>query len=128
MPNKQLALVALLSFVAALTVLSLISITSMPDLGTNNDDKIYHAIAYFIFTILTYNYFYSIKIKYKMLLSFSIPVIYGIIIEFLQSVVSSTRISDFYDAVANFTGVVIALILIKFIVNLKLNKNNHLHF
>ncbi|MGR7812468.1 VanZ family protein [Lacinutrix undariae] len=128
MPNKQLALVALLSFVAALTVLSLISITSMPEIGTNNDDKIYHATAYFIFTILTYNYFYSIKIKYKMLLSFCIPVIYGIIIEFLQSVVSSTRISDFYDAVANFIGVVIALILIKFIVNLKLNKNNHLHF
>jgi len=127
-PNKQLALVALIGFVAALTVLSLINITSVPDLGTANDDKIYHVIAYFIFTMLTYNYFYSTTVKYKMLLVFCIPVIYGIIIEFLQGVVSSVRISDFYDVIANFSGVVIALILIKFIVNLKLNKNNHLHF
>lgn len=42
--------------------------------------------------------------------------IYGIIIEMLQECFTSSRNGDFYDVMANLTGIICALMLNKFII------------
>jgi VanZ family protein len=42
--------------------------------------------------------------------------VYGIIIEVLQESFTSSRKGDFYDVMANLTGIICALMLNKFVV------------
>jgi VanZ family protein len=118
--HKKLALALLIIYVLLLTILSLISIGGVPRLGSSIDDKIYHFIAYTIFTILCFNLLNTPQVKYKISISVVIAIIYGIIIEVLQSVISNSRTSDFYDVVANSLGVVFGVIVIGFFRNRKL--------
>lgn len=58
----------------------------------------------------------KIEIKNKdYLLIIAIAVCYGIIIEVLQGVLTETRKPDFNDVLANSTGVVVAVLLNKYV-------------
>lgn len=99
-------------YVLALTFLSLVSLSDVPSLGFDFDDKIYHSLAYFILTLVLFNYFNAIKKKNALVISVTIAIVYGIIVELLQYTLTTWRTFDIYDAIANTLGAIIASVLI----------------
>lgn len=110
---KKWALLLVILYVLALTIASLMSLSGMPSLGLVFEDKIFHSLAYFIFTILLFNYFSSVQIKHALSISALIAIVYGIIIELLQYTLTTYRMFDVYDAIANTLGAIIAIVLIR---------------
>ncbi|QSS96148.1 VanZ family protein [Psychroflexus sp. ALD_RP9] len=89
--------------------------SNIPSIGTENSDKVYHAIAYFILST-AWNLFYlnSAKehTKIKFILSICISIIlFGIVIEFLQELITSYRTFDVNDMFANSIGCISAAIV-----------------
>ncbi|MBR9846205.1 MAG: hypothetical protein GYB35_08920 [Algicola sp.] len=109
---KRWSLPILIIYVVALTSGSLGNVSSIPKLGSSFDDKIYHFLAYAILTVLLYSYLTLLSVKHKIVLSASIAVIYGIIIEGLQSVLTDFRTPDYLDVLANTIGVVFATVML----------------
>ena len=120
---KKWALPLVIVYALALTIGSLIHLGNIPDLGFDFDDKIYHFVAYFIFTFLVYNYGVSKEITNSIGKSAILVIVYGIIIEVLQSILTSYRTFDFYDAIANALGVILAVVVLMYIDKLKLKIN-----
>ena len=120
---KQYALPLVLLYVIILTVLSLVNISGVPSLGSSFDDKIYHSLAYFILTLLCYNYLRITRITHKILITACTTIVYGIIIEALQGKLSDSRISDFYDVIANIVGIIIGLIVLVYYLKTKVKMN-----
>ena len=120
---KKWALPLVIVYALALTIGSLIHLGNIPDLGSDFDDKIYHFVAYFIFTFLIYNYGVSKEITNSIGKSAILVIVYGIIIEVLQSILTSYRTFDFYDAIANALGVILAVVVLIYIDKLKLKIN-----
>lgn len=77
-------------------------------------DKIYHAIAYFTLALTWLLSFPNSRKKntIKNVIAFSC-VIYGIIIEVLQTTLTTYRTASLLDVVANAVGVFVALIIFK---------------
>ena len=117
---KRWSLAILLIYVSALSVASLSHIGGVPDLGSNFDDKIYHGVAYAILTLLLYNYLQTLKLKHKILLAVVIAVIYGIIVEGLQAILTDYRTPDYLDVLANTSGALFAILLLGIKKSLKL--------
>lgn len=85
----------------------------MPKVDLPGNDKTIHFLFYFVLTLLWY---VALERKYKnRLLKFLIvgpSIIYGIIIEILQGVLTQNRQADVYDALANSAGAFLALLVI----------------
>lgn len=96
------------------------SLGRLPSLGTSFDDKIMHSGAYFIFTLLIFNYCNSLKVKSALFYAFIIATTYGFLMELLQKLLTSERQYDLYDALANSFGAVIAVLFVIFLRKLKL--------
>lgn len=99
------------------------NLKDVPSTGISNEDKVFHVLAYFLFALLTYNGLKNMSINKAILISLVFVTTYGIIIEVLQYVLTSHRSFDLYDALANFTGAILASILLKIRQNRKLNLN-----
>ncbi|WP_237587349.1 VanZ family protein [Polaribacter sargassicola] len=85
-----------------------------------NSDKVYHLIAYFSLSISWLFSFYKKK-SIKLLIIISC-VIYGIIIEVLQSILTEYRTGDYKDILANTLGIVLGLLIFNLIIKkIKLN-------
>lgn len=110
---KKYALPLLLLYVLAITVLSLISIGNLPGGAPEFSDKILHAGAYGVFTVLFHNYLTRRKGLKHQILVLAIPMCYGTLIEFLQYFLNSERTFDPWDIVANGVGIVIAVVIIR---------------
>ena len=54
--------------------------------------------------------------------------IYGIIIEVLQTKLTMNRMGEFHDVLANVLGIVLGILLFRFIRKLELNYNKGLFF
>jgi VanZ family protein len=74
-----------------------------------NIDKAYHSIAYFVLGITWLSTYY--KKPEKKYLIVICCIIFGIIIEVLQSMLTSYRTGDYVDAIANSCGVLLALFI-----------------
>ena len=98
-----------------ITILSLVSFKTNVIVAVENTDKLVHFSFYFILTLL---FLRSLKkeLKYKYLIVMSFSFVYGIIIEVLQENFTSGRKGDFYDVLANLTGIVCAVMLNKFVI------------
>ncbi len=110
---KKWALPLAVTYALALTIASFINLKDVPSIGISNGDKVFHLLAYFMFALLVYNYLRKLQISNILLLSVTLVTTYGIIIEVLQYVLTTHRSFDLYDALANFTGAVLASILLK---------------
>ena len=128
--NSYLGLAVLFS--VFLTVISLkesegLTIESIPYL-----DKIFHLFAYMVLTLLWSKYFVHLFSNTKMAVTLTILAlfltVYGIIIEVLQSKLTVTRVFDTYDIVANFLGIVIGILIFKYMKMHKLKSNKGLFF
>jgi len=102
--------------IAATLFLAVLSLSAIPklNLGLNikSGDKYLHFIAYFGLTLLWY---FALKDRInKKVFKFFVPltlIIYGIILEGLQSGLTTYRTGDIYDAIANASGVIVAVLV-----------------
>ncbi len=113
--KDKLVLIAIVITVAILGL----SLVKMPDTGVSveNIDKAYHSFAYFILTITWLLSFYKHPQK-KYLITISC-IIFGIIIEILQNVLTNYRTGEILDVFANSLGSLLAL----FVFSMILKKN-----
>jgi len=123
---KRWALPIVLLYGLALTVGSLAKTGGMPELGSSYDDKIYHTLAYTIFTILVYNGLRFKSRKSRIFTAVALVIAYGIIIELLQYLFTSYRTLDGYDILANAMGALLAMSMLLVRREMKLKKNAEL--
>ena len=116
-------------FTVIITVASMIA-NPAPPVNIDNVDKIYHATAYFIMAILWYIFFYSRFLGRQSLLSYglktmlknwsrtialgasALSLIIGVLIELGQEFISVNRTMDIMDVLANFAGIIIAMLFL----------------
>lgn len=109
---------------AILLLLSLVKIGPViPRLGSDFDDKLYHAIAYIIMGFVWGVYLLHQSKRNYILISFLIGALFGIIIELLQVTLTSYRSFDFFDIIANILGLCLGLILVSILKNSIINLN-----
>jgi len=98
------------AIVITITIICL-SLLKIPNTGikVNNIDKAYHSIAYFVLALTWLLSFYK-KPKKKYIIVISC-IIFGIIIEVLQSTLTVYRTGDYKDVIANSLGVLLALLI-----------------
>ena len=115
MPNTNKLLFLALAWTLLITLLSLVTIgkigASIPIAGK---DKVAHFVFYFVFVLVWFYYFKSKNPEatiYFQLIVFAIA--YGILMEICQSVFTTQRIADVYDALANTAGAIAAFFYLK---------------
>lgn len=106
--NAYLIAVSITIFI---TYLSLDSFSEI-NITIDNSDKFFHSLAYFV---LTMSWFYAVEkshsiLRYKIVVAFFV-FFFGILIEVLQSSLTTYRTADYYDILANSFGILIAMVL-----------------
>lgn len=98
---------------ATIAVLCLVSFSKMPSIGISGADKYVHATLHFFFVVLWFLALHQKqKLKKTLLEVLSYSLAFGILIEFLQEVLTTTRAADFFDVVANATGAIVAVLVL----------------
>ena len=98
-----------ISTIIGIAVLSLAKIEGVES-SVFNYDKLLHAFAY---CTLSFLWLCAINNSRRTILICTVGVIYGIVIELLQMLLTNDRSGDVYDALANTTGVLIGYFLYK---------------
>ena len=120
--KKLLERNALIIAIAVTVAIAILSLSAVPklnlELGIKSGDKYLHFIAYFV---LSSSWYFALKDKisgkvFKIFVPLGL-ILYGIILEGLQSGLTTYRTGDMYDAIANTAGVIAALILFNRIIN-----------
>ncbi len=113
--HKSLLFIAFV-YTSIITFGSLVNPTTLPKIDANLSDKTIHIIGYFFLTVLWafYGFFKFRDVDFKkLLISISVlTLVYGMIIEVLQSELTKNRQADIYDIYANGVGIIIAAILL----------------
>ena len=119
--KKLLERNALIIAIVATVFLAILSLSAVPKLnlglGIKAGDKYLHFIAYFGLSLMWY-FALKERINEKIFKIF-VPlglIFYGIILEGLQSGITTYRTGDIYDALANAAGVIVGLIIFKRII------------
>ena len=84
----------------------------------SQSDKLLHALAYFVFTVLwflSFKFTFSWNRKKSVVSTFMLAVSFGILIEILQEQLTNYRQADVLDVVANIIGTVLAILTLKLI-------------
>jgi VanZ family protein len=120
MPKRIKKLLERNAFVIAISTTILVAYLSLSSSGVGitlpykNIDKVFHFTAYFVLTTTWLFAFRDKNVKFKIALALTL---YGIILEFAQEWFTDNRTKDVYDALANTFGIIIAIILFKYIYN-----------
>lgn len=99
--------------------------SDVPDLGISFADKIFHFGAYGMMTVLWFNYFSNLDMTTKVesiIIAVIIAVIFGMIIEILQGLITTSRQADFNDVIANNAGIIISALVLWFLPNKDVKK------
>lgn len=113
------------SFLVALVILYLSLANShtfdkVPAFNIPHFDKMVHFAMYFGLTLMIIiESRKSIRGLRHLLTICLIPLFFGILIEIMQYSLTSTRSANFYDGVADFTGILVAVMIFYFIKPLK---------
>ncbi len=103
---KRNSLLLAVGITIVIAMLSLIRVGELPVPKISNIDKLEHAFAYLVLTFL---WLLALgKTKTARLLIVVICIIYGIIIEILQGLLTSYRFAELLDVVANTLGILLA--------------------
>lgn len=99
-------------FTISITIGSLVKSDFIVVKSISVSDKIYHLIAYFLL-MLSWLYVFCKKEKFQKNVKYVILgcIIFGIIIEILQGVITSYRTASYLDIVANTIGVLLAVLI-----------------
>ena len=94
----------------------LIKSSDVPQVSIPNLDKVVHAFFHFVFTSLWFLVFkkqFSVgSISKALVISFIVSLFFGISIEILQELFTTTRHADVFDVLANVSGATLAVIVI----------------
>jgi len=124
---KQLFFWIALFWTLAIAFFCLIKASNIPDVTMSipNLDKIVHAFFHFSFTILWFLFFQkqykeanSIKL---LIITVLLSISFGIAIEIIQELFTTTRKADAFDVLANFSGAILASILLLYLNKQKSN-------
>lgn len=113
--HKKIALAISLIYSGLLLAVCLINLNDFPKVAVEKGDKIFHFLAYLVFTFLWYNTFsklFSAKFWKVIFITIVFSIAFGIIIELLQGSLTTFRTADYHDVIANSLGVMMAGILI----------------
>jgi VanZ family protein len=111
--RKEIVLIVTLLYIIVLTILSFVSLGSSSVMDINYGDKVFHFGAHAVFVILTYCTFYKCKYKKALVFAGLSSLIYGIIIEVLQGTLTMNREFDIFDIIANCSGMLITVVIIR---------------
>jgi VanZ family protein len=79
-------------------------------------DKFIHVVFHFVFTLLWFLYvrkkFYSSNKNRLVLGSFLFSFLFGIVIEIMQEMLTTTRSADVFDILANFFGAFLSAVTV----------------
>ena len=115
--HKKVRLLAALGYSIALGTVSLITLKDLPNVGFSFADKIFHFLAYSLFTVLWYLAFsdtFSLKKTKSIIYAVVLAILFGTVIEVLQDTMTVSRALDVYDVFANALGAIVAAIIIWF--------------
>ena len=130
--RKNLYLFLGILFIGILTFLSLKETISFTSNFFSFTDKILHFGAYVLLTFLWGRYLMLLKPTYSLKKVLSIVsiflILYGIIVEVLQTELTKNRVGEIEDVVANVVGIIFGAIVFRYIINWKLNYNKGLFF
>lgn len=125
--RKQLFLVSAILITCFITFISLKETNELPSISLVNIDKIFHIFAYVVLTVLwaISFYFYLPQMHFWKLLATVVFVLlcYGIIIEALQSRITTTRLFELNDLLANLIGIFLGSAIYRYLVVPKLKNN-----
>lgn len=76
-------------------------------------DKIIHFVAYFLLSFLFYLMLKTYNTRQTLNVAVIMSLIFGIVLELLQMTMTSGRMFDPYDLIANTLGVLVAVLVIK---------------
>jgi VanZ family protein len=106
---------AALFWTFSILLLCLEPASDLPKIEINHVDKLAHFSFHFIFIILWYMYFISTSkiINYKTpLILFFVSLVFGIVIEWSQQVLTTSRKGDVLDVISNISGAFTALVIL----------------
>lgn len=115
---KKNVFIVTIFYSLALATVCLMQLNKLPETGISFADKIFHALSYGVLMVLWFNtlvFQFKISINKAILYAAIISIIFGIIIEVLQGVFTTTRKADMFDVIANSFGVLVlaAVIFLK---------------
>lgn len=109
-----------------IAILCLVSFSDLPTIKVKSADKYVHITFHLVFVLLWGFYvskkYQGIRIPKIIRLVFA-SIGYGILIEILQELLTTTRHADLMDVLANFTGALIGLTVFIFIKRRKLSQH-----
>jgi len=112
---KKYALSITLLYSTVLAVVSFIHVSGIPDINYSNTDKIFHFLAYSALAWFWFQAFFN-KFKWNfnksLVVAAILSVVFGIVIEVLQGVMTSTRLAENNDVLANMLGVSLTVIIL----------------
>jgi len=112
-----------ISWTVLVAFLCLVKFNDLPSFGVSGADKYVHFTFHFVFTLLWGYYIFlsqhELELK-KIGIIIFISLCYGILIEFLQEVYTTTRHADVLDVLANLSGATFAYLVFLIIKNSKL--------
>ena len=130
MPDRRIFTPAFYGWLLLITVLSLLSFPDDPDGGLNipHMDKAVHFIFYFVMAILGGLYLReaskkTISLPKGLIMSLLFAVIYGMIIEVIQSTLTDYRSGELEDILANSLGAIAGVLLLKYLFSGKRQQN-----
>ncbi len=114
---KYTALAIALCYTFVLATLCLIKLNSLPNVTVSNADKIFHFLAYGLFTFLwfcAWRLTFNFKSRSAIICAFIWAVFFGLCVEVLQETITDSRSLDGYDVLANTFGALIVSFLLWF--------------
>ena len=122
---KKISLGAAIIWAGIILYMCLIRISELPEVKIPYIDKVVHTFFYFVFSLL---WFFALRFSFEkqsqaklLRLVFLIAFLFGIAIELFQAFFTTYRSGDVTDVVANTFGILLAIVLIRF-----LDKNDFL--
>jgi len=101
-----------LFYTLTIGVLSLVHLNDVPKLNTGFDDKIVHFILYAGLCLTWFLSLHILKNKSSLFFACLVSILFGIIIEYLQSIVTNYRSTELFDILANCLGIFTMAIII----------------
>ena len=114
---------ASIAYTIFLTVVSLISLGDLPELGSDFDDKLYHLGAYIVLGFLWAWVAQTTRKKNALIISLLVTLLYGIFLEMIQHKLNPTRTFDLVDMLSNCIGVGFGTIIAAFVYKQKVKLN-----
>lgn len=110
-------LIAGILWLLIVAIASLVSVSYIPEVnvGFSFADTLAHAIFYLIATFLLYLHFRKSSDNRTLFKIGMFCFVYGTVVEVLQYVMPYNRAFEWTDIFANATGVILAIVLIKFV-------------